>query len=165
MSEPIWLSVARAFVGIAETPGPASNPAILRWAADIHAPAYGSDDTPWCAVWMNRLLLACQLPMAGTGYDLLRAKSFATWGQKLAAPALGCVLVFKRPEGYHVGLYVGERADAYRVLGGNQSNAVTYTWIDKTRLVACRWPAGVPLPAPAPVTVATDGQPVSRNEA
>lgn len=164
-NEPLWLSVARAFVGVTEIPGAASNPAILRWGKDIHAPAFTNDDTAWCAVWMNRLCMACQLPMAGTGYDLLRAKSFMTWGQGMALPALGCVLVFQRPEGSHVGLYVGERADAYYVLGGNQLNAVSYSWIKKARLKATRWPVGHTLPAPQPVLLANNGELVSRNEA
>ena len=162
--EPIWLSVARSFVGIKEIPGAASQPVILQWAKDIKAPAYDNDDIPWCALVMNRVLLACQLPMAGTGYDLLRAKSFLTWGQAFE-PSLGAVLVFGRPEGYHVGLYVGERADAYQVLGGNQSDSVGYAWIAKDRLLGCRWPAGAPLPAPGFVFVANDGAAVSMNEA
>lgn len=163
--EPIWLSVARAFVGVSEIPGPSSNKAILQWAVDLKAPGFSNDDTAWCAVFMNRLFMACQHPVAGKGYDLLRAKSFLTWGQPLAAPALGAVLVFYRPEGAHVGLYVGERADAYYVLGGNQSNAVTFTWIAKARLAGARWPYGVPLPAPWPVMLADTGAPVSLNEA
>lgn len=164
-TEPFWLSVARSFVGIKEIPGAASNPLILQWARDIKAPAYTNDDTPWCAVFLNRLMLACQLPMSGSGYDLLRAKSFLSWGQPMAAPTLGAVLVFKRPEGYHVGFYVGERADVYHVLGGNQSNAVSLSWIAKDRMVGCRWPAGQLPPAPMPVLVAADGAVLSVNEA
>jgi uncharacterized protein (TIGR02594 family) len=164
-SEPLWLSVGRAFVGVTEIPGAMSNPAILRWAVDINAPAFTNDDTAWCAVWANRLFQACQLPMSGTGFDLVRARSFLDWGQPLSAPALGCVLVFKRPEGHHVGLYVGERADAYLVLGGNQSNAVGYTWIAKDRLVGCRWPTAVALPQPNAVLVADAGGQLSTNEA
>jgi len=164
--EPIWLSVARAFLGLAELPGPQSNPVILRWAKDIGAPAwYDNDDKAWCAVFVSRLLLACHLPPVGAGYDLLRARSFESWGRALAAPAPGAVLVFSRPEGAHVGLYLGERADAYRVLGGNQGNAVSETWIAKGRLTAIRWPDGVPLPLDGPVTLRADGARVSSNEA
>lgn len=165
--EPIWLSVARMFIGVTEVPGAASNPAILHWAKDIQAPAFVNDGVPWCAVFLNRLCLACHLPLAAAAvsYDLLRAKSFATWGVPLPQPALGCVLVFQRPEGGHVGLYVGERSDAYYVLGGNQGDAVSYTWIAKDRLVGVRWPAGVQLPAVQPVMVANSGAPISTNEA
>ena len=166
MTEPLWLSVARAFEGLTEIPGPASNPVILRWARAIGAPAfYTNDDIAWCAVFANRLALAMQWPLSGRDYELLRAKSFATWGQPLAAPALGAWAVFNRPEGFHVGLYLGERADAYRIFGGNTANAVGATWIAKGRLVTMRWPAGVALPTGGRVRLMNDGQPESIDEA
>lgn len=166
-SDPIWLSVARSFVGIKEIPGVASQPVILQWAKDLKAPAYDNDDIPWCAVYVNRVCLACQLPLAGKGYDLLRAASFLGWGQSMTAPTLGAVLVFKRPEGFHVGFYVGENATAYYVLGGNQSNAVGYTWIAKDRLApgGIRWPAGEMVPPALPILVTVTGQQLSVNEA
>ena len=40
----------------------------------------------------------------------------------------------------HVGLYVGEDAAAYHVLGGNQSDKVCITRIAKNRLYAIRRP-------------------------
>ena len=112
---------------------------------------------------MNRLCLACQLPLSGSGYALLRAVSFETWGQP-SAVALGAVMVFHRPGGYHVGPYLGERADAYYVLGGNTGNAVAAAWIKKDRLTAIRWPTGYDRQAPAPVLLAGNGQPLSENE-
>lgn len=151
---PIWLSVAKAFVGLREVAGSESNPVILRWARDIQAPAwYATDEQAWCAVFLNRILLACQMPLSGDGYDVLRAKSFETWGERMEAPALGAILTFVRTGGGHVGFYVGERKDAYRVLGGNQSNAVSEAWIDKTRLTSVRWPPGRTVPEPRPVQI------------
>lgn len=35
------------------------------------------------------------------------AKSWLTWGAPLSAPVLGCVVVFDRPGGNHVGLLSG----------------------------------------------------------
>jgi uncharacterized protein (TIGR02594 family) len=167
VKEPLWLSVARAFEGLAEIPGRESNPVILRWARDLGAPEYfNNDDIAWCALFANRLALACQFPLSGTGYELLRARSFAFWGRVLPVPALGAWMVFSRPEGAHVGLYLGERAEAYYILGGNTANAVGAAWIAKGRLVATRWPPGVPLPvAPYRIALANDGQPMSTNEA
>lgn len=163
--EPLWLSVARMSEGIAEIPGPASTPVILRWARDIGAPTYfDNDDIAWCAVYGNRLAMAMQWPLSGTGYDLLRARSFTTWGIPLPIPALGAWMVFSRPEGAHVGLYLGETATDYRVFGGNTANAVAAAWIKKPRLIATRWPKGVPLPALQRVWLNHDGQPVSVDE-
>lgn len=151
--------------GLAEVPGGQSNPVILQWAVDLGiADIYTNDDTAWCALAWNRVNLGMQLPLSGTRYELLRAKSAAGWGEPLTQAALGATLVFSRPEGHHVGWYIGERADAYRVLGGNTSNRVTSAWIAKSRLVAVRWPAGVPRPAEGSILLATGGS-LSENEA
>lgn len=165
MKEPIWLSVARCLVGLREIPGPQSNPIILNWARDIGAPAwYHDDDQAWCAVGLNRLLMACQLPMVGTGFALLRAKSFEVYGIAMAKAALGAIMVFSRPEGGHVGLYLGERPDAYFIWGANQGNAISLAWIAKDRLTAIRWPPGVMMPTPAAVFVNANGIPLSTDE-
>jgi uncharacterized protein (TIGR02594 family) len=136
----------------------------MRWARDIGVPSwYNNDDQAWCAIWMNRILQASQLP-SGTGFDLLRARSFERWGQKLLVPSPGAIMVFSRPEGAHVGLYLGERADAYRILGGNQSNQVCETWIARNRLTATRWPNDVPF-SPVGRVQLTDAGTLSSNEA
>ena len=61
--------------------------------------------------------------------------------------ALGDVLVFNRYNrqgrliGGHVGLYVAEDDGAFHVLGGNESDQVEITRIEKGRLKAPRRPA------------------------
>lgn len=158
MKEPIWLSVMRAFVGVQEIPGPRSNPMILQWVKDLNAPDwYNDDDKPWCALGMNRVMMACQLPVSGVDFELFRAASFSEWGEALVIPALGCIMTFSRPEGHHVGLYLGERKDAYYILGMNQSNTVGPAWIQKNRLVATRWPKGAELPQGGRVWLTFEG--------
>ncbi len=165
MNEPLWLSVARAFEGVSEVAGPGSNPVILKWARDIHAPSwYDDDDKAWCAVWMNRMCLAMQWALSGKDFELIRAKSFETWGRPLITAVLGAVLVFQREGGGHVGFYLGERPDAYLVLGGNTSNKVSATWIAKDRLTAIRWPDDVPAFSWGPVLLTGTGA-LSTNEA
>lgn len=164
MTEPIWLSVASMTMGLAEVPGPGSNPVIMRWAKELGAP-YANDDEAWCALWLNRVMMACQLPVAGKSYDLLRAKSFATHGSPLQRAALGAVLVFTRPTGGHVGLYLGETATEYRVRGGNTANAVGDAWLSKARLIAIRWPDVVTaLALTGPLQLTANGEPISTNE-
>lgn len=166
MNKPIWLNVFETLEGIQEIPGPTSNPVILNWAKTIGAPDwYNNDDQAWCALVMNRVLMAAQQPMSGTGFALLRAQSFEHYGEELLGPpALGCLMVFKRPAGYHVGLYLGERKDAYRILGGNQSNAINKTWIEKGRLIAQRWPEGVPVENVGRIWLDNVGGPLSTDE-
>jgi hypothetical protein len=51
---------------------------------------------------------------------------------------LGDILTFKRNGGGHVGIYVGEDAAYYHVLGGNQNNSVSVSRIAKNRLHQAR---------------------------
>lgn len=166
VTKPIWLSIFETLEGIQEVPGPGSNPVILIWAKAIGAPGwYKDDDQAWCALVMNRVLLAAQQPMSGKGFDLLRAQTFEHYGEEiLGPPALGCIMVFNRPGGYHVGLYLGERKDAYLILGGNQSNAVSKAWIPKGRLIAQRWPEGEPVTNVGRIWLNPAGVPLSANE-
>jgi hypothetical protein len=64
----------------------------------------------------------------------------------------------------HVGFYAGEDNDAFRILGGNQSDSVSLAWVAKERLVASRWPATVSAPVPSPVQIATRTEGLSWNE-
>jgi uncharacterized protein (TIGR02594 family) len=94
-----------------------------------------------------------------------RARAWATWGQPLTVPILGCVAVFGRAGGGHVGLVAGEDARGrLMVLGGNQGDAVSIAPFDPARLLAYRWPAGATdaqLPLPLMVSSAAS----SANEA
>jgi hypothetical protein len=84
------------------------------------------------------------------------------WG-KPSQPALGAVVVFGREGGGHVGFLVGQSADNFYVLGGNQANCVSITPIAKNRALGFRWLAS--LPASVTALPAMSGWTVSRNEA
>jgi len=170
MTSPIWLNVMRFAEGLQEIPGPKSNPVILNWNKMINGPKwYDNDDKPWCALALNAVLSVCGLPLAvGNSipldkYDLLRAKSFETWGHAIAIPTLGCIMTFSRPEGHHVGLYRGERKDAYYILGANQSNTIGSVWILKKRLTSIRWPVNVEMVSTGRIWLTDSGE-VSTNE-
>ena len=57
------------------------------------------------------------------------------------APCYGAFAAFKRPEGGHIGVLVGQTATHYQVLGGNQGDSISTVLIDKTRCKATRWPS------------------------
>jgi len=161
---PAWYRIAQSYIGTKEVPGSRSNPIIMGWAARVGGwvkSFFKGDDIPWCALFVNNCLL--EAGIKGTGQSLA-ALDFAKWG--VVGPLTpGAILVFKRPGGGHVGFYVGEKIDGtLRVLGGNQSDSVSETWIDKGRLVAVRWPNNVPYPNTGRVMLQWDGQPVSTNE-
>ena len=64
----------------------------------------------------------------------------------------------------HVGFYAGEDDQAFRIVGGNQSDSVSVAWINKSRLVGARWPATVSPPVPVATEVARN-ETLSWNEA
>ena len=162
-ADPPWLVEARRWMGLREVVGPGSNPKILAWgraASEI----YRDDDVPWCGAFVHAQF-AATLPEEPLPANPLWARGWARFGVALAKQAPGALLVFERgPTAGHVGFYVGEDPSRLRVLGGNQSNAVTETWIAKRRLIAMRWPATFPLPAPRRVRISAGGA-TSANEA
>ncbi len=136
---PDWLVIADGYLGLAEVPGPTSNPVILGWAHDLGGwitSFFTDDDIAWCALFVN----ACLEKAGIAGTHSLAAASFVTWGTGLAAPHLGAILTFTRPGGNHVGFYLGESTTHYLVRGGNQSNRVRDSWIPKGRRTSMRWP-------------------------
>lgn len=156
------------YLGLKELPGQASNPIIIQMAKDLNVnDIYTNDDISWCAVFICHLCRVTGKPQPFTGYEVLRAASFAKWGNDVARgeEQLGDILVFKRPGGNHVGLYIAESKDTYHVLGGNQSNAVTITEIAKIRLTAARRFYATQAPASAKKYFIGSSGKLSTNEA
>lgn len=161
-----WFEVATSLIGTREIVGSKHNPTIIAWAKKLGSKVLGiaitDDETAWCGLFVAHCMSEAGIPPASIA---VRASSWAEWGSTLRADRLapGAVLVFKRPGGGHVGFYVGEDATTYHVLGGNQSNAVNVTRIEKARCVARRWPKDEPIIG-APVWANTKGV-ISKNEA
>lgn len=135
---PRILLQALKLYGVKEMPGAGDNPAILAWADEIGGwlgGFYEDDEVPWCGLFVGICALRSGHPFT---QKALGAKEWANWGKQAVDPMLGDVLVFTRKGGGHVGFYVGEDAEAYHVLGGNQSDEVNITRIGKDRLYAAR---------------------------
>lgn len=167
-AEPIWMREARRYMGLTEIPGPKSDPTILSWAKRLGgwiASYYTDDDTPWCGLFIGNLI-ATTLPNEPLPSNPLSALAWGKFGRALSKPSLGAIMTFRRPGGGHVGIYVGEDATHYHVLGGNQGNKVSITRVEKNRLDAIRWAStGVEAPAGKLILLSPSGAPVSRNEA
>ena len=162
-----WYSEAVRQYGTAEIPGPASNMEILDWADDLDI-AYANDDIPWCGLFVAHCIGSTLQDESLPG-NPLGARQWLKFGIE-TAPTRGSVLVFWRssPQSWkgHVGFYAGEDNDAYCVLGGNQSDKVSLTWIAKSRLLEARWPDTVAPPADQEIIRLTRGNAqLSLNEA
>lgn len=135
-SGPKILVEAYKHIGTKEVAGPRNNPIILEWAeATGLDKVYNADEIPWCGLF---IAYVCKVTAKEVVKSPLWARNWLKWGDKVAEPMLGDILVFSRGSGGHVGLYVGEDSKAYHVLGGNQGDAVSVVRINKNRLLGAR---------------------------
>lgn len=139
MSEPKWLQLARAELGVRELSGSRHSKAILEYFDDSRNPNIDTDETPWCAAFVGAMLERSGIPSTRS----LAARSYLQWGEKVTQPRPGDIAVFSRGNSSwqgHVAFYVGRDGNKIRVLGGNQSNAVTIANYDASRLLGYRRP-------------------------
>jgi uncharacterized protein (TIGR02594 family) len=147
--------------GTLETPGAADNPVILGWADEVAAACptpynvwaakfYEHDSIAFCGLGMAVVAVRAnpdKRPDRNPPDKYLSAASWASFGVEAEHAELGDVLVFQRPGGGHVSLYVGHDATTYHCLGANQSDTVNVTRIAKGRCIAIRRPPYVVKPA------------------
>ena len=162
---PRMLVEARKLYGIKETAGPGNTPAIMQWADELGPgvrQVFTADSVPWCGLFVGIAAQRAGKPLPASP---LWARAWASWGTLSYKAQLGDVLVFQRPGGGHVGLYVGEDATSYHVLGGNQGDAVSIKRVLKSRCIAVRrlYKIGPP-PNVRQVMISASGA-VSKNEA
>lgn len=166
---PPWIETAKSYIGLKEYRGSRNNQTILNWAKIVGgwtASYYKRDSIPWCGLFLAICMI--QNSIIPTP-EALRAKAWAKWkgGKRLKSPCYGCILVFTRKGGGHVGFYVSEDKYYFHVLGGNQSDAVNVRKISKKRVMAYVWPRGSRFDKfynPKRIYKKFDGK-VSRNEA
>lgn len=162
LCEPAWMAIARQYIGVEEIPGPRTNGTISRWLQKLKA-WWSDDETPWCGLFVGACIEAAGLPLPTYW---MRAKAWAEWGSRLSAPVPGCIVVFERKGGGHVGFVVGrDSAGRLMVLGGNQGNKVSIAAFSLDRVLAYVWPAGVPLPPGRGLATLPAVGPLSTNEA
>jgi uncharacterized protein (TIGR02594 family) len=150
MSQPRWLELAWSDLGVAEATGPASNPDVVRYYAEVGHAAVTDDAVAWCAAFLG----AC-LERAGIGSTRsLMARSYLSWGEPLSEERHGAIAVLSRgsdPSLGHVGFLVGTTASRLILLGGNQGDAVCVDPFPRSRLLGLRWPPGVDARSTTPV--------------
>lgn len=161
LNEPAWLVEARRHIGTREIHGAAHEPKILGWWRAIRRGGIKSDEVPWCAAFVGGCLEA--VGIISSRFE--SARSYLDWGVRLARPVPGCVAVFSRAGGGHVGFVVaGDGAGRLLVLGGNQKNMVSIAPFDQDRVIGYRWPKAVPL-TDEPLRILGSTLPSSTHEA
>ena len=91
-----------------------------------------------CGLFIAEVCKRAELETNLTPKESLWALNWNKFGIKQSVAMLGDILTFKRDGGGHVGIYVGEDDTCYHVLGGNQSNMVCITRIEKKRCAGIR---------------------------
>ena len=143
---PPWALKAEDEIGVKEIVGKKHNPRVVDYFKRAGHPEVKDDETAWCAVF------ACAM-LEDAGYRSPKsawARDFLKWGEKIDIPVPGCIVVFRRGDGGHVGFYVEHNEDRskIKVLGGNQSNAVNYSYYNAHDLLGYRVPTEILLPKP-----------------
>lgn len=158
---PRWIAEALKHVGTKEIPGQQHNSKILGWWKAIKRGGIKTDEVPWCAAFVGGCLEA--VGIMSSRYE--SAASYKTWGLPLSRAVFGCVAVFHRDGGGHVGFVVGiDQQGRLMILGGNQSDKVSVAPFDRQRVVAYRWPQAVPV-SDYSLPLITTAQASSNNEA
>lgn len=141
MSDPRWIEIARAQVGELHDP---DAPRLAREVRELF-PDFGdyskdaTGSTPWCGIFVAWCFAKAGIRPVSTASDLgfMWAQRWKAFGEEVTRPQVGDVLVFP----HHVTFYVGEDADRYQCLGGNQSDGVTITHFRKSDCEAILRPA------------------------
>ena len=147
-----WMKIAdqERVSGVHEIAGPQANARIVEYlrSTTLDSAMAGSDETPWCAAFVNWVLKQAGIATLNSA----SAAAWANWGIGLTQPRYGAVTVIHSApkksisgmthSGNHVGFLVSETATHYELLGGNQSDSVKISQFNKGHwsLKGMRWP-------------------------
>lgn len=139
-----WLATAHQEIGVKEVPGDSYHPRIYEYMATVNklseSKKKNDDGTAWCSCFVNW----CVEKNGHNGTDDAMARSWEKWrngkpadsvkpGSDTAA-LVGDIAVGERESSAsgkgHVAFFIAydEKRDMLLLLGGNQSNAVRYSW-------------------------------------
>lgn len=135
---------AVAELGVEEIAGPPSNPRIDEYLRTV---GLSGDETPWCAAFVNWVLMENGLP----GTKSAAARSFLNYGVEVpkGKESVGDIAVFSRGDASwqgHVGFIAKVPSpgdETICILGGNQSDKVSIAPQSMARLLGVRRPKRV----------------------
>lgn len=139
-----WVGLLKKHIGLTEIKGLKHNPVILDYIdkafkATQQKNWIKDDETAWCASFLGGIMAEAGLPQHIPRL-FMQALAWANVGVKLSKPCYGCVVVFKRTGGGHVGIVIGQtKTGRLKVLGANQSDQVNVMDFPVDDVVAYRW--------------------------
>jgi len=123
-----WMPIADKEYGVIEFPGKEHNPRVLEYLStttNIGTTWRSQDETPWCSAFVNW----CVEKAGYVGTRSALSTSWLKWGRTINEPVKGCIAIFSRNGGGHVGFYIDETptlSETYiKILGGNQEHMET----------------------------------------
>lgn len=132
-----WTKVAIREMGVREFYETSNNPRILQYLRStelLNSNYQSKDETYWCSSFVNW----CIEKSGIEGTNSPWARHWLNWGIAITTPFRGCIVVFKRGTGGHVGFYMKETKDSIYVLGGNQDDEVNIKRYSKVNLLGFR---------------------------
>jgi uncharacterized protein (TIGR02594 family) len=146
LNVPTWVPVALAEKGVRANSGGASNPRVEEYHRSTGSASW-RDSVPWCSSFLNW----CMLQAGFQGTNSALARSWLSWGEPLAVPRYGCVVVLWREnpdcEKGHVGLFLRQDHEHVYLFGGNQLGEVREHAYPRHMILGYRWPT-VPVRLP-----------------
>ena len=165
--DPPWLNELAKHIGWHEV---RDNAKLRAWlASDGHALG-DPKKYPWCGDAMEtaiKLTLPKEPFPGALGQNPYWARNWVLFGKHIE-PCVGAVTPFERPGGGgHIAALIGidKAGTHYRVRGGNQTNAITDTWIEARRALDTRWPVTYDGPRRRLPIMNSAGAIISTNEA
>lgn len=136
-AKPSWIVLAEHEIGTHEVRG-GENPRILEYhsATALHAT---EDEIAWCSSFVNWCMMKC-------GYERshqANARSWLGYGTTLKSFKKYAIVIFKRGNNNwqgHVSFAIEDDGERIKCLGGNQSNAVRYSYYRRSDVIGYRWP-------------------------
>ncbi|MFC6488040.1 peptidoglycan-binding protein [Nitratireductor sp. GCM10026969] len=146
---PPWMAELHRRVGLHERRDNAVLSMWLRGGKFLGNPA----KLPWCGDAIETAIVKT-LPYEPVPNNPFWAQAWADFGIDAGGPKVGALGVIRwNANAGHVGTVAEYDAARRRVklLGGNQSNSLRYTWFDLDDFIAFRWPKSFPFKSYPPV--------------
>jgi uncharacterized protein (TIGR02594 family) len=163
LGEPIWVQEGRRKMGLHET---IDNAELRKFLKSDGRTLGDPSKLPWCGDFVETCIRLA-LPDEPVPANPYLARNWLNFGVSCPEPVVGAVAVFYRGPiagiSGHVGFVVGQDSMHLSILGGNQSNTISVSRLDKARLLGCRWPKTAGRIVVAPMGEAT-GE-ITTNEA